>query len=398
MDRGLIAAEQEAEASEAGPPPENIGDRPLHVGIDVRTWEMSGLGTYVRELLGAFARLQLPLRFSVVGPERVRSQMPEGLAVSAWHPFDAPLYGGRAFFRYPDPGPVDLFHYPHYNLPRVKAPKLVVNVFDLFHLRYGSWAKRRYQAFFLTRLRMSGRSRLVAASEKTQLELEELAGIDRDRVTLIPLGAGRAPMGDIALEPPRLSSLAGTELRAPWLLATGIDQTHKNLDFLLSALSLYFQKRPDAPSLVWSGLGEHACKRRARQLSALARRRVALLPHSDARQLEALYRGALVLIFPSLDEGFGLPPLEAMSRGVPVICARREPMTSILGDAPLYFEPNESASLWRSLDRVLDLPAMREEFVKRGRYCAAAYRWEDTALRTYDLYRSQVAGVAESGT
>lgn len=363
---------------------------PLHVGLDVRTWDMSGLGTYVRELLAAFARAQFPVRWTLIGPSAMRERLPVGLEISGWCEFEAPIYALSSFLRYPAPGPIDLFHYPHYNLPWVKARRLLVNVFDLFHLRYGSWSKRRYQSFFLRRLRWS-RARLLTASDKTRSELEELCRIPHERLSIIALGAGRTPAGRDEGAPSPLRSLAGTPLAPPWLLATGIDQPHKNLDFLLSALGLYFQRRPDAPPLVWCGLSPAACERRGRRLPAHARQRIALAPYGDDRQIESLYRGALALLFPSLDEGFGLPPLEAMSRGVPVICARREPMTSILGDAPLYFEPSESASLWRMIDRLLDMPAIAEEVIARGRRCAARYDWDKTARETFALYQSLTA-------
>ncbi|MCL5269976.1 MAG: glycosyltransferase family 4 protein, partial [bacterium] len=287
--------------------------------------------------------------------------------------------------RHPGAHRADVFHYPHYNLPWVNSRRCVVNVFDLFHLRYGSLLRRRYQAFFLWRLRWS-RAIILTSSAKTRREIEDIAQIGRDRVIEVPLGAGR-PIPREDVRPPALQSLAATPLRPPWLLAIGIDQPHKNVDFLISALGLYFQRRPEAPPLVWLGLSEADCERRGRQLPAFLRPRIALEPYAPPERAEAIMRGAGALVFPSLDEGFGLPPLEAMARGTPVLCARREPMTAILGDAPLYFEPTESASLWRMLDRLLDMPAaVRADIIDRGRRQAARYRWAATARETFNVY------------
>ena len=102
--------------------------------------------------------------------------------------------------------------------------------------------------------------------------------------------------------------------------------------------------------------------------------------------MESLMAGARALVVPSLDESFGFAALEAMARGVPVICSRREPMMSLLGEAALYFEPTESASLWRVLDRLLDVPSVSEEIVLRGLRCAQRHAWELTARATFGLY------------
>jgi glycosyltransferase involved in cell wall biosynthesis len=226
----------------------------------------------------------------------------------------------------------------------------------------------------------------VTASVKTGRELVEHALLPRERISLIPLGPGRSHPRRPPAAPPTIKSIAGTTLRPPWLLVTGIDQPHKNFDFMLSAISLYFQRRPEVPPLVWVGLSEESKRRRSRQLPAHVKQKVALEPFASTERVEELYASAGALLFPSLDEGFGFPPLEAMTWGIPVICARREPMTTILGDAPLYFEPCESASLWRALDRLFDDADLRQELAQRGREVAAHYSWTSTAEKTFRLY------------
>lgn len=364
-------------------------DMPLRVGLDVRFWTMSGLGTYVRELLGAFSRLDLPVQWTLVGPDEVLDEFPPNLPVEKWLPLSRPVYSSLNLLRYPSVGGLDVFHYPHYNMPRMNIPsrRRLVTVFDLFHLRYGSWPKRAYQTHFMRRLRWS-RAHVVTASVRTARDLTDWGGIPAGRISIVPLGAGRQPQATGQTPTAGMvRSLSGMPLSPPWLLVTGIDQPHKNFDFMLSALSLYFQQRPDAPPLVWLGLNEETRLRRGRQLPAQLRQRVCLEPYADPERLETIYRGACALIFPSLDEGFGLPPLEAMTRGVPVVCSRREPMLGILGKAALYFEPTESTSFWRALDRLLDMKRPeRNQLIHAGRTCAAAYQWERTARETFRLY------------
>lgn len=373
-----------------GVPHLQADEHPLHsdnleVALDVRTWSMSGLGVYLQELLAGFDDIKAPLAWTMIGPESLRERMPSRLHIRRWIPFDAPIYNPRSFLKYPTLGDVDLFHYPHYNLPMTRVRRRVVTVFDLFHLRYGNWLRRRYQAFFLQRLRWN-RAAIITACEKSAEELQTIGGIRKNRIQVIALGPGRQHEAPVTGGRPRAESVAGQTLRPPWLLMTGIDQPHKNFDFLLSAMSLYFQRRPDAPPLIWCGLSAENIEQRARNLSAHQRQRIGLEPFSTPERIEELYAGACGLIFPSMDEGFGLPPLEAMARDVPVLCSRREPMLSLLRDAPLYFEPTESASLWRVIDRLLDMPSVRREVIARGRACVARYDWRRCAQQTYETY------------
>ena len=257
---------------------------PLRVAFDVRFWGMSGLGTYVRELLGGFARAKLPVQWTLIGPEEVRPELPEALEIERWIGHYAPIYPLGSFLRYPDLRGVDLFHYPHYNLPLSRAPKKLVNVFDLFHIKYGGWAKARYQKFFLRRLKWS-RAHLLTASDKVRHETSRAAHMPLERISMLPLGPGRI-LPSRRPPAPELISLAGTTLRPPWLLVTGIDQPHKNFDFLLSAIGLYYQRRPDAPPMVWSGMTAEERERRARQLTANVRQRVALETYGGPARLE----------------------------------------------------------------------------------------------------------------
>ena len=350
---------------------------------------MSGLGVYVRELLAAMGRIEAPVRWTLIGPADVAEELPPGLDVGHFIAFEAPIYSFSAALGYPRLAGADVWHYPHYNLPLARARGTVVNVFDLFHRRYGGFARRRYQDLFLRRIQWS-RARVVTAAEKVRREVME-RGLRGERVVTIPPGPGRTAVAGRPAPPP-VVSLGGTPLRPPWLLVSGIDQRHKNFDFMLSALSLYYQRRPDAPPLVWTGLSEEGRRKRMRSLPAPLRQRVALELWTGAEQADGLMAGAAALLFPSLDEGFGFPPLEAMTRGVPVLSSRREPMTTILGDAPLYFEPEDSASLWRALDRLLDSPTIRQEVVWRGARQAALYDWNRTATMMVEIYRQAARG------
>ena len=131
-------------------------------------------------------------------------------------------------------------------------------------------------------------------------------------------------------------------------------------------------------------------ERRTLRLPAHARDKIILEPYADDARIESLYAGAAALVFPSLDEGFGLPPLEAMARGVPVLCSRRRPMLNFLGAAPIWFDPEDSSTLWRALDQITDDPTTAAEAAQRGLAQAAKFSWAICAKETLEAYRQTI--------
>lgn len=363
-------------------PPDRSGTR-LHVALDVRTMDNSGIGTYIESLLQGFAIEELPVDWTFVGPI---CEVPDSLSIRDWIEFDAPLYSRREFNQYPRLDHVDVFHYPLYNLPRTQAPATVVTVHDLFHLVYGSFPKRIYQRFFLSRLRFSS-AYIAAISEKTMEDLQIASNIPAERLVYIPQGPGRAlPVSGPSESPKACTLYNGKKIEAPWLLAVGINKDHKNFEFMISAISHWLLKRPDAPPLIWIGSDKETLAERTLKIPAHARTRIHLEPYRAEADIETLYAGAMGLIFPSLDEGFGFPPLEAMNRNVPVLCSERRPMTDILGDAPLYFDPLSSSSLCRQIEELLDNPEARAHLKSKGRRQVEKYNWGQTARQTFRLY------------
>lgn len=344
----------------------------------------SGIGSYLAGLLEGMAEIGAPIEWTLIGP---RVPLPARLRVREWIEFDAPIYGRREFFSYPRPGHVDLFHFPHYNLPLVRAPKKLVTFHDAFHVKYGTLPKRVYQRLFLRKLRY-GRAGAIAVSGKSAEDLVQIGGVSPDRIHVVPLGPGRSlPDARRRIDARPLTTSTGRTLAPEWLLAVGIDQPHKNMDFLLSAYAMWRLRRDDTIPLVWVGAAADRIPELLARIPAYAREGIHLEPYQDASRVEELYAGARALVFPSLDEGFGLPPLEAMARGIPVLCSRRRPMTDLLGDGPIWFDPDDSATLWRALDSLID----EEEYVlrhvvRRGLDVACGYSWERTARETFEIY------------
>jgi glycosyltransferase involved in cell wall biosynthesis len=119
-----------------------------------------------------------------------------------------------------------------------------------------------------------------------------------------------------------------------------------------------------------------------------ARDRIRVLGYVPRADLDRLYRAATALAFPSLDEGFGIPVLEAMSAGLPVVTSNRSALPEVAGDAALLVDPADAGALAAALRRAVDNTALREELIRRGRARAAEFTWAGAAQRTLAIYRS----------
>jgi glycosyltransferase involved in cell wall biosynthesis len=218
--------------------------------------------------------------------------------------------------------------------------------------------------------------RIIAISAHTRDELVRLLDIDPAKMDVVPDGPGIEPA-----VPPTPEA----ELRAryglgdrPLVLAVSARRPHKNLERLIDAMG-----RLHTPAtLVLPGYpGPHD--------EDLARRggeRVRLMGWVRDGDLEGLYKAATCLAFPSLAEGFGLPVLEAMRRGLPVACADATSLPEVAGDAALLFDPLDVDAIAGAVDRLLSDPALREELAARGRRRAETFSWRRTALGTLATY------------
>lgn len=363
---------------------------PLRVALDMRHRDRSGIGVYIRGLLSGFAEIGAPVRWTFVGGD---AEPPNGIEIERTVPFTALPYSLRETLAYPRLRGVDLLHFPHYNRPpRVRVPS-VVTVHDLFHLNGRDPLRRHYQAWFLDSLRRND-TRIITVSGKTADDLRALPGWRDRSVKVIPSGPGNPGLPPSLPSPAAISLPEAGEINPPWLLAAAIDKPHKNMDRVIAAIYAARERGLDPPTLVWTGLSPADAQRRTRALPASLRAHIRFLPYGSDETYVTLLAGAAALIFPSLEEGFGFPPLEAMRFGIPVLCARRRPMTDMLGDAPIWFEPDDTGSISAALAELAALtPEARSRAAEAAVKTAAGFSWKSAAERTFAVYR-EAAGRA----
>ena len=372
-----------------------MSDRKLHVGLDLLflvPGETGGRETYAVELVQALLALDVGIRFTAfVNRELAASpgfRLDERVAQaplrvhsrrrSSWALGEAllvPVAATRAR--------VDLVHGLANFGPLYGRYRRVLSLHDLMFMRVPELLPlaNRLAARVLTGGAARRAHRVLAISQATRDDAIELLGLDPERVDVVPNGLGAAPVA--ALDPVAAGARLGLDGR-PYVLAPGLALPHKNLSRLIEAIALIpSERRPLLVLTAGGDRGELAGKAAAVGVA----RDVRVAGWLEPALLEAAYAGAACVVLPSLVEGFGLPVLEAMMRGVPVACSDIPALREVAGECAVFFDPREPATIARALERLLGDGAERERLRAAGRERAARFTWRATAegtLRSYE--------------
>lgn len=343
--------------------------RSLHVAIDCRKAADLGIGRYIVGLTHGLAATAHNERFTLLVDESSAHLLPSGeqfrhvtVRIRHYSPIEPRLLGHAVNRLAPD-----LVHAPHYVLPATHVPR-VVTIHDLIHLRLhgrGSGIRRLYAATMMSRAVRQAYA-ILTVSESVRTEILATWPNIAARLDVTPNGVSPS-FAEVRRQP---------DDRAPFFLYAGNDKPHKNLDRLIEAWQL---GEPPPAKLVIAG----CLPERHRAVPG-----VELKGRVTEEALLDLYSRATALVFPSLDEGFGLPVAEAMAAGVPVAASAISPVIEVAADAFLPFDPSEPRSIRNALDEMLSNASLRRRLTKRGRRRALRYRWDRTAEATLEIYRS----------
>ena len=234
------------------------------------------------------------------------------------------------------------------------------------------------------RLAARGAHRVIVASNAAADEIVAGLGVERERIDVIPDGAGRGPVGGERPAPDELRRRHGLGARAV-VLCPASNLPHKNLPALVAALALV---APAArPVLVLCGHGTDAPALRERARAAGVGDDVRGLGSVEPAELDGLYALAWCVALPTLHEGFGLPVLEAMARGVPVACSDLPVLREVAGPAAAYFDPRAPADIAATIERLLGSAAFAANLRRLGEIRAAGFSWALAAEATLASYR-----------
>jgi len=219
---------------------------------------------------------------------------------------------------------------------------------------------------------------VITVSKSTKADIVAEFGVDPSDVSVVPLGPGgglRAVTGDPPVE-------------GQYVLFVGAVRRHKNVETLVDAYQRYRNRTDAELSLVVAGRTQSGYQPELeRAIAEEFRADVHFLGHVSDDTVATLYEHAAVFVFPSLYEGFGLPPLEAMGYGTPVIASDRASIPEVVGDAGMYVDPEDSVDLVTKLATVLENEDIQADLRERGYDRYEEFSWERTASETLDIYR-----------
>ena len=295
----------------------------------------------------------------------------------------------------------DVTHCLHFPTPFPTPHPLVVTLHDISPLMVpglmSSAAKRAvYRRQIARAVRIA--DRIVTDATFTVGELERVFPRAAGRIASIPIAADDFSAGEREPLPPPLAVLAS----APYVLSMGSTRSHKDLPTLLAAFARLAPARPNLRLLlVGHDVPGYLARNLPAETPAAVLARVAFTGRVTDGQLRALYAGAAVFAFPSRYEGFGLPPLEAMALGAPVVVAHAASLPEVVGDAALLAPPGDPVALAHAIERILGDQSLRERLVAAGAARAAQLTWAATADATARVYREVMHSAPsrpESGT
>ncbi len=369
------------------------------IGIDARKLKDFGIGSYIRNLLEGVSRRPEAqrYRFRVYARLADREWMPDlpenfeiveedspGYSLAELTRFAIRLFRDR----------LDLFHATHYVLPPLRS-RAIVTIHDIIHLLYPQFLPNRVALVYarvMIRRALARADRIITVSYNSKRDLVDYFGITPSRVDVIYNGVSSRFRPNVPFEErARVARKYG--LRPPYLLFLGGEKPHKNVQNVVRAFAEARRDRPDLPHLL--ALAGPMPKNSARidaLIAALdvgaAIARPGLIEEDD---LPGLFAGADVLLYPTLYEGFGLPVVEAMACGTPVLTSSTSALQEIAGGYAYLVDPLDVDAIARGIVALATDPKVRADFVELGKKRALDFSWDKAAERTLEVYGEALA-------
>ena len=363
----------------------------MKIGIDARMIHSTGIGVYIRFLLHELAALDRKNSYVVFTAPQGRTSVPVSPAIEV-RTTGIPIYSLREQFilpgRFSDAG-CDLIHIPHYNVPTMLRGPLVVTIHDLIHKIFpqfmGGGLRNVYSSFLLNTTARKARM-ILADSEWTKRDIQMHLGVPPERIKVVSLAVSPHFRVLPAKETNTFRRAHGLDF--PYLLSVGNSKPHKNLARLVRAFAAMKPGARGRTRLVLFGKADPRYPE-AKAEAALQGVRdsvIFLESYLSDRDLVLLYNGAIGFVFPSLYEGFGLPPLEAMACGVPVLSSDGGSLPEVLGQAALLVSPYQEQDMARGIERLLGDRAVRTRLKVSGSKQVQKYSWKECARQTLRAY------------
>ena len=369
----------------------------MRIAIDARKLHDYGIGTYVRNLLRHLARLDGETEYVVICRPDDRAHV-EGLGENFRAvPETAPTYSIREQYRLPldlRRERVQVFHAPHYVLPPLTPCRSVVTIHDLIHLRFPEYLPSRLAYVYARSVIWSAirrSDRILTVSEASKRDILRFFNVSAGKIEVIT-NAIDERFGQSPTEEEVVLVRERYQLQSPFLLYAGNIKPHKNLERLIEAFAELRRRGFDRVKLLIIGdqVSKYPALRRAVHRCKL-HTHVRFFGFVPDRTLAVLYRLADAFVFPSLYEGFGLPPLEAMASGTPVVTSNVSSLPEVAGDAAVLVDPYRPEAIADGIHRILSDDALRDQLRVKGPLRAQQFSWAQSVGRIREIY-AEVGG------
>lgn len=381
------------------------------IGVDIRLtyYRQGGIAEYMRQLTQALADLHPPYNFRLLHNFRANETITpqfkrENLFTPCHHRIENIALGVELL-----PRRLDLLHSPDFIPPRFGAKHYVITIHDLAFLLYANIQTAdslRYYAGQIERA-VKQADQIIAVSQTTKDDIVHLLDVPEEKITVVYEGVhsifkpenqeGRVT-GATKRLPSKKSNLhspltpAPTALADEYILFVGTIEPRKNIPNLLRGYAILKAREKHIPKLVLVGQKGWLAEPSFEAIENLKLENdVMWLGNVPFDGLPELYRGAKMLVFPSLYEGFGFPPLEAMACGTPVVTSDRGSLKEITGDAAVYIDPDNPDSIADGMQKLLLDKALYQDLCDKGLKHVQQFTWESAAHQTLAVYQKVLA-------
>lgn len=370
----------------------------MRIGIDARFFGSvgKGLGRYTQKLVENLEQVDKENQYYIfLRKENWDEYQPQNvnfIKVMA----DIPWYGFWEQIQFPKilkKFELDLVHFPHFNVPIFYRGKFIVTIHDLILLRYPTqkasalsplfyfFKKTAYG--FVIRHAIKKSEKIIAVSKHTKKDIEKYFHVGGEKISVTYEGIDASspknhePVADV---------FQNYGIIKPYLLYVGNAYPHKNLERLVLVFREIAKKHPHL-HLVLVGREDYFYSRLKKFVSDNFAKNVIFADFVPDKHLELVYKEALLYVFPSLYEGFGLPPLEAMAKNIPVASSNSSCLPEILGKAAFYFDPDGMAEMAETIENAISDGELRKKMITRGKEQIKKYSWEKMAKETMEIYK-----------
>ena len=375
----------------------------MRIAIDIRKVNEFGVGTHVWNLVRNLAEIDPDNRYFLLGSRRQFHEL--GPLGENFEQIDVPE--DNSFWNLHVRIPyrlaarrIDVFHVPHYEAPIWVPGRLVVTIHDCVHLLFpqeGSSKFDNYRRYLYTKHVVRSAEHVIAVSESTRQDLINIFDLPADKASVVHNALdGRFSVGHDAQEQKQV--LERYQLKDPFILYSGQIKPHKNIDRLIEAFAVLKSELGDNKkykNLKLIIIGDELSKHQYLRLTVVrsgVQQDVRFFGFVPYPVLQVFYETAVMFTSPSLYEGFGLSPLEAMANRTPVVAANTSSLPEVLGDAAILVNPENVFEIARAMKRLLIDQVLRQEAIEKGLKQVQKFSWKTAAEDVIRMYSAAIAG------